>query len=192
MLGCKLYVLFRTQQGQGLPSAHLGTELRPGCTPPQLPVHWGVSGEVSGRLNLGALGKCPVDTGETSRRGEGQGRDGRREETSLVTVVQWLGAAWRNRAAVSANSVRQAPWPAGSANGLSPSAGPTWAVGVRSTMEGTACGPAALREVLLPSEGEAVIGPQQRLRLPEGILGNRQPSPLLPQLLQCPLPSALP
>lgn len=37
-------------------------------------------------------------------------------------------------------------------------------------MEGTACGPAALREVLLPTEGEAVIGPQQWLRLPEGVL----------------------
>lgn len=72
-------------------------------------------------------------------RGEGwgQGREGRREWTSLVTIVQWLGAAWRNKAAVSANSVMLRDQQALQTEPL-PIAGPTRAMGVRSTMEGNA------------------------------------------------------
>lgn len=46
---------------------------------------------------MGSLGNALWVLGEMSQRGIGQGREERGEGTLLVTVVQRLGAAWRNK-----------------------------------------------------------------------------------------------
>lgn len=57
---------------------------------------------------MGALGNALWILGRPLGGVRGRGGKGG-ERRLLVTIVQWLGAAWRNKATVSANSVRQAP-----------------------------------------------------------------------------------
>lgn len=177
-------------RGGGCPSAHLGTELHPGRSPPQLTVHWGVSGEVSGGLNLGSIGKCPVDTGEASRRGEGQGREGRREETAGHHCAVVGGrleeqsnslSKQRQAGSVTSRLCKQTPPISRRHTGL----------GSEEHRGGSRLWSSSAEGSSAPLRGEAVIGPQQWFCLPEGVWRQMafSPPPTAPPVPSAPRPS---